>query len=64
MQIEVAVPTASHPIMELLAIFSWDTMGAVERMEAEEALPVVHEPVIGTHQRRSIRFQAVNHGIS
>ena len=64
MQIEVAVPTTSHPIMELSAILGWDTMGAVERMEAEEALLMVHEPVIETHQRRSIRFRAVNHGIS
>ena len=63
MQIKVAVPTAYRPVMDLSAIPIWDTMGAVGRMEAEEALLIVHEPVIETHQKRSIQFQAVNHGI-
>lgn len=63
MQIEVAVPTAYRPVMELSAIPNWDTMAAVERTEAEEALSIVHEHVIETHQRRNFRFQAVNHGI-
>ena len=62
-QIEAAVPTAYHPFMELSAIPSWGAMDAVERREVEEALSIVHEPVIETHQRRNIRFRAVNHGI-
>ena len=63
MQIKVAVSTAYRPVMDLSVIPSWDIMGAVERMEIEEALSIVHEPVIETHQKRSIQFQAVNHGV-
>ena len=62
-QIEAAVPTAYHPFMEFSAIPSWGAMDAVERMGVEEALSVVHEPVIETHQRGNFRFRAVNHGI-
>ena len=63
MQIKVAVSTAYCPVMGLSAISNWDTMGTVERMEAEKVLSIVHEPVIETHQKRSIQFQAVNHGV-
>lgn len=62
-QIEVAVSTVYHPFMELSAISSWDAMDAVERMEAEEAISTVYEPVIETHQRRNIRFRVVTHGV-
>ena len=63
-QIRVTVPRAYRPFMDRLAITNWDTMGTVEGLEAEEASSIAHEPVIETHQKRSISFQAVNHGIS
>lgn len=63
-QIKVALPTAYRPFMDHLAITNWDKMVLVEGVEAKEAFLIVHEPVIETHRRRSIRFLAVNHGIS
>ena len=63
MQIKLVVPKAYRPVMDRLAITTWDTMGTVEGVEAEEASLIIHEPVIEIRRGRSIPFQAVNHGI-
>ena len=61
-QVKVGISTAYRPIVDLLAITNSDKMVTVEGVEVEELFSMVYEPIIETHQRRSTRFQAVNHG--